>query len=567
MSSVAKTWYCCFRLLSSEPDAPDEATADNDSRTTMSLLSPPNPDTLSSGSRQAASVGSAGNTAAAGALAAGEDTNRVLCMAGGMPWRLAVMLVWALFFASLTAAAESDSSSALVAKLTVAKLKEAMKEVVTEVLNQRDRSARNNAATEIPLHNNCTDSSEYNDCHLVVRKNLCNNTEYFARYCCRSCTLAKQLPTYGPHLRHVAEAPIVATIQRGKTVFPRGAKVTVDCDVAGYPAPEVVWMRTNYTITSSDKYQLKVRATPGTLIQKLQAELSIKDFSNDDMGIYTCMAISRVGLTKTSIYLSQEFPVQAEITTEVITYPVGDDITLNCQVKSYMPSTIAWYNGEEPIVESEKFKVVDRKMKENTFEVLRSRLTIVNAQKKDSGHYVCRAANEEGIARSSKKIFVSDAVIHPNCTDIADSKECSNDYSRCSHQEYVAKYCCRTCTMTGILPPWGQHLMTDAKAPLEVDITPPWGTFPYDSEVELHCTGGSYPNKPNIRWMKDETPIQESDKYQIKEEVLQRSFKVQVVSVLRIANVRVSDSGRYRCVASRGSEVNEDSGLLARHDS
>lgn len=51
-------------------------------------------------------------------------------------------------------------------------------------------------------------------------------------------------------------------------------------------------------------------------------------------------------------------PVQAEITTEVITYPVGDDITLNCQVKSYMPSTIAWYNGEEPIVESEKFKVV-----------------------------------------------------------------------------------------------------------------------------------------------------------------------------------------------------------------
>lgn len=49
----------------------------------------------------------------------------------------------------------------------------------------------------------------------------------------------------------------------------------------------------------------------------------------------------------------------------------------------------------------------DRKMKENTFEVLRSRLTIVNAQKKDSGHYVCRAANEEGIARSSKKIFVS----------------------------------------------------------------------------------------------------------------------------------------------------------------
>ncbi|XP_047470374.1 hemicentin-1-like isoform X2 [Penaeus chinensis] len=478
------------------------------------------------------------------------------------------MLVWVLLLTSLAAAAENENPSALVAKLTVAKLKEVMKEVVTEVLNQRDRSARNNAARDIPLHNNCTDSSEYNDCHLVVRKNLCNETEYFARYCCRSCTLAKQLPTYGPHLRHTAEAPIVANIQTGNTVFPRGAKVTINCDVAGYPAPEVVWMRTNSTITSSDKYQLKVRATPGPLIQKLQADLTIKDFSSDDMGTYTCMAISRVGLTKNSIYLSQEFfpllsvPVQAEITTEVITYPVGADVTLNCQVQSYMPSAVAWYNGEELVVESEKFKIVERKMKENTFEVLRSRLTIVNTQKKDTGHYVCRAANEEGIARSSKKIFVSDAVIHPNCTDIAEPKECANDYSRCSHQEYVAKYCCRTCTMTGILPPWGQHLMTDAKAPLEVDITPPWGTFPYDSVVELHCTGGSYPDKPNVRWMKDETPIQESNKYQIKE-VVQRTFKVQVISILRIANLRVSDSGRYRCVASRGPEESEDSGLLS----
>ncbi|XP_042888943.1 hemicentin-2-like [Penaeus japonicus] len=425
-------------------------------------------------------------------------------------------------------------------------------------------SARNHMSDlYIPLHNNCTDSSEYNDCQLVVRKNLCSEAHYYARYCCRSCTLAKQLPTYGPHLRHVDEAPLEATIKRGKTVFPRGAKVTISCDVSGYPAPEVVWVRTNYTITSSDKYQLKVRASPGPLIQTLQAELTVKDFSSDDMGTYTCMAINRVGLTKNSVYLSQEFPVQAEITTEVITYPVGNDITLNCQVKSYLPSTISWYNEEEPISQSEKFKLVERKMKENTFEVLRSRLTIVDAQKKDTGHYVCRASNEEGIARSSKKIFVSDAVIHPNCTDIADSKDCSKDYTRCNYQEYVAKYCCRTCTMTGILPPWGQHLMTDAKAPLEVDITPPYGHFPYDSVVELHCTGGSYPDKPRVRWMKDDTPIQQSEKYQIKEDVLQRSFKVQVVSILRISNLRVSDSGRYKCVAVRGQEEKEDSGTLS----
>lgn len=51
-------------------------------------------------------------------------------------------------------------------------------------------------------------------------------------------------------------------------------------------------------------------------------------------------------------------PVQAEITTEVITYPVGAEITLNCQVHSYLSSAVTWYNGEDLVVESEKFKIV-----------------------------------------------------------------------------------------------------------------------------------------------------------------------------------------------------------------
>nr|XP_045610870.1 papilin-like [Procambarus clarkii] len=49
------------------------------------------------------------------------------------------------------------------------------------------------------VHPSCTDNPFFANCKLIVRARYCTN-KYYARFCCRSCTLAGQLPFEGPHL-------------------------------------------------------------------------------------------------------------------------------------------------------------------------------------------------------------------------------------------------------------------------------------------------------------------------------------------------------------------------------
>ncbi|XP_042237860.1 papilin-like isoform X4 [Homarus americanus] len=51
----------------------------------------------------------------------------------------------------------------------------------------------------IYVHPTCTDNPFFANCKLIVRAKYCTN-KYYARFCCRSCTLAGQLPSQGPHL-------------------------------------------------------------------------------------------------------------------------------------------------------------------------------------------------------------------------------------------------------------------------------------------------------------------------------------------------------------------------------
>ncbi|KAG8234022.1 hypothetical protein J437_LFUL014662 [Ladona fulva] len=49
------------------------------------------------------------------------------------------------------------------------------------------------------VHPNCTDNPFFANCDLIVRAHYCTH-KYYARFCCRSCTLDGQLPSHGPHL-------------------------------------------------------------------------------------------------------------------------------------------------------------------------------------------------------------------------------------------------------------------------------------------------------------------------------------------------------------------------------
>ncbi|XP_063871699.1 papilin-like isoform X8 [Scylla paramamosain] len=53
----------------------------------------------------------------------------------------------------------------------------------------------------IYVHPTCTDNPYFANCKLIVRAKYCTN-RYYARFCCRSCTMDGQLPSQGFHLTH-----------------------------------------------------------------------------------------------------------------------------------------------------------------------------------------------------------------------------------------------------------------------------------------------------------------------------------------------------------------------------
>ncbi|XP_063603126.1 papilin-like [Penaeus indicus] len=54
----------------------------------------------------------------------------------------------------------------------------------------------------IYVHPACTDNPFFANCKLIVQARYCTN-KYYARFCCKSCTLAGQLPSFGAHLQFV----------------------------------------------------------------------------------------------------------------------------------------------------------------------------------------------------------------------------------------------------------------------------------------------------------------------------------------------------------------------------
>ncbi|XP_063221793.1 papilin isoform X2 [Bacillus rossius redtenbacheri] len=71
-----------------------------------------------------------------------------------------------------------------------------------EAVNDFDKSS---SATSLVvegtyIHPNCTDNPFFANCRLIVEARYCTH-KYYARFCCKSCTIAGQLPSFGPHLQ------------------------------------------------------------------------------------------------------------------------------------------------------------------------------------------------------------------------------------------------------------------------------------------------------------------------------------------------------------------------------
>ncbi|XP_029768753.1 roundabout homolog 4 [Terrapene carolina triunguis] len=171
---------------------------------------------------------------------------------------------------------------------------------------------------------------------------------------------------------------------------------TLNCRVAGSPAPTIEWYRNGeYVETSKDNvYSQRTLLPDGSLFF---LRLNQRKGQSDE-GVYTCVATNHLGTASSknaSLYIAalrEDFRLQPSN----LLVTVGEQVLLECAPPRGHPEpTISWKKDGVPISQ-----------KAGHYEVSSGKLLMVHAQRSDAGLYVCVASNQAG-QRESKAALVS----------------------------------------------------------------------------------------------------------------------------------------------------------------
>ena len=223
---------------------------------------------------------------------------------------------------------------------------------------------------------------------------------------------------------------------------------TITCEVFGYPPPTVQWDRIDGTLSDrvSVSDSVSVPAVYGN-VTRVIVNLTIKNASREDTGVYMCSANNSVGddIMNASITVqckfcdipfcklyniftaTSSFPimillnyiihvcnfsiflyvVQAEIIDEVTDLLENETFpsTFTCEATGEPVPNISWYFNDSTLLVSDANKYSISNSLNDT--VIKSLLTIVSAQSSDVGKYTCSAENIIGTDRSSGILTVN----------------------------------------------------------------------------------------------------------------------------------------------------------------
>ncbi|XP_071990248.1 netrin receptor DCC isoform X4 [Engystomops pustulosus] len=169
-----------------------------------------------------------------------------------------------------------------------------------------------------------------------------------------------------------------------------GQDAVLECAVAGYPTPTVLWMRGEEVIPSrTRKYSLLG-----------SSNLLIMNVTDDDAGTYTCLVTYKSENSSASSELSVLVPPR------FFSYPANlyayesMDIEFDCAVSGKPPPTVKWTKNGEVVIPSDYFQIVGG-----------SNLRILGLVKSDEGYYQCIAENEAGTAETYAQLIIPDPVV------------------------------------------------------------------------------------------------------------------------------------------------------------
>nr|XP_005290755.1 hemicentin-1 isoform X1 [Chrysemys picta bellii] len=339
-------------------------------------------------------------------------------------------------------------------------------------------------------------------------------------------------------------------------------ETSLECKVKGSPFPVIQWFKDGKPLFLGD---------PNIELLDKGQVLRIKSARRLDKGRYQCSVTNAAGKQVKEVKLIIHVPPTIKggnITTEISTL-LSSLIKLECETRGIPAPTITWYKDGHPIISSPQALYVDR----GQF------LQIPRAQVSDSAKYTCLVIN---IAGTAEKIYQVDVYVPPVIEGGSDTVQ--------NKQVIAGNSLTLECKAAGNPPPlltWlkdgvpvkasdnlhivsggkkleilnageadhGQYICVatsiagekEIKYDVEILVPPlvEGGEEPSNyivilhSPLELDCPATGTP-PPTIMWLKDGQPVEEGDGYKI----LLNGRK------LLISRAQVSDTGRYKCVAT-----------------
>ncbi|XP_029939526.1 hemicentin-1, partial [Salarias fasciatus] len=360
------------------------------------------------------------------------------------------------------------------------------------------------------------------------------------------------------HNLQVLVPPVISSHGGTVTVVVNEA-ARLECEATGVPSPSLTWLKDGSPVAS---------VSHGIQVLSGGRVLSLNSAQVSDTGTYTCVAVNAGGEQHKEYDLRVYVPPNIKGEEVNTTVMFGSPVELLCQSDAIPPPTLSWRKDGRPLFRKSSL----------TVSADGSLLKVDSAQVQDSGRYTCEATNVAGKTEKNYNLNVwvppsirgsdevspltviegslitllceSSGIPPPSLSWKKDSSEVKPSQRvrvlsggrqlqiSSAEKSDTASYSCTASSAAGT---------ASKEFSLQVYVRPSIKRSEDDAEditvtkggdVTLQCAAEGVP-RPAITWLKDGRPVTGHHGAKVLNEG----------RLLQIKDAKVSDTGRYTCVA------------------
>ncbi|KAM4548643.1 hemicentin-1 isoform 1-T1 [Odontesthes bonariensis] len=353
--------------------------------------------------------------------------------------------------------------------------------------------------------------------------------------------------------------PPIISSQGGTVTVVVNEAARLVCEASGVPMPSLTWLKDGSPVAS---FSHGIQVLSGGRV------LSLNSAQVSDAGRYTCVAVNAGGEQQREYSLRVYVPPNIKGEEVNATVMLGRPVELHCQSNAVPPPTLYWRKDGRPLFSKPGL----------TVSANGSLLKVDSAQVQDAGRYTCEATNVAGKTEKNYNVNVwvspsirgsdeaspmtviegslitlvceSSGIPPPNLTWRKDGSELKSDQRlrvlsggrqlqiSSAERTDTASYTCTASSAAGT---------TSKEYSLQVYVRPSIRrsegdvedvTVTKGSDVTIQCAAEGVP-RPAVTWLKDGRPITGQHGAKILNEG----------RLLQIKDAKVSDTGRYTCIA------------------